>query len=127
MRVDRRAALRLLAYGAASPAAVPLVASPSEPETPFRHGVASGDPTQERLIIWTRVTPGPSGRRETVRWAVAEDEAGRRGGARGAVDTGPGRDFTVKAEVDGLEPGGTYFYRFQLGRQPSPAGRAPSA
>ena len=124
MRVDRRAALRLLAYGAASPAAVPLVASPSEPETPFRHGVASGDPTQERLIIWTRVTPGPSGRRETVRWAVAEDEAFRRVVARGAVDTGPERDFTVKAEVDGLEPGGTYFYRFQLGRQPSPAGRA---
>ena len=124
MRMDRRAALRLLAYGAASPAAIPLVASPSEPETPFRHGVASGDPTQERLIIWTRVTPPPSGRRQIVRWTVAEDPGFRRVAAHGWLDTGPERDFTVKVDVDGLHPGRTYFYRFQLGREVSMPGRA---
>ncbi len=124
MRIDRRAALRLLAYGAASPAGVPLVASPSEAETPFRHGVASGDPTQERLIIWTRVTPADAGRREPVRWVVAEDPAFRRIRARGVADTGPERDFTVKIDVGGLEPGRTWFYRFQLGRELSTTGRA---
>jgi alkaline phosphatase D len=124
MRLDRRAALRLLAYGAASPAAVPLVASPSEPTTPFRHGVASGDPTRQRLIIWTRITPGPSGRREAVRWMVAEDESFRRIRARGVADTGPERDFTVKIDVGGLEPGRLYWYRFQLGREVSTVGRA---
>ena len=124
MRVDRRAALRLLAYGAVAPAAVPLVASPSETETPFRHGVASGDPAQERLIIWTRVTPQADHRRETVNWQVAEDAAFRNVRRRGRVDTGPERDFTVKVDVDGLEPGRDYWYRFELGREVSASGRA---
>ena len=26
---------------------------------PFYHGVASGDPTSDAVIIWTRVTPDP--------------------------------------------------------------------
>ena len=124
MRVDRRAALRLLALGAASPAVVPLVASPSETETPFRHGVASGDPAQERLIIWTRVTPQADHRRESVRWLVAEDPAFRRVRRSGRFDTGPDRDFTVKVDVDRLEPGRTYWYRFELGRDVSTAGQA---
>ena len=124
MWLGRRAALRLLAYGAASPAALPLVASPSEPETPFRHGVAAGDPTQERLIIWTRVTPTTGRRRETVRWMVASDPAFHGVVARGAVDTGPERDFTVKADVGGLQPGRTWFYRFQLGSELSMTGQA---
>jgi alkaline phosphatase D len=124
MRVDRRAALRLLAYGAASPAAVPLVASPSEPITPFRHGVASGDPTQDRLIIWTRVTPGTGLGRRTVRWRVASDPGFHHVRRSGWAEAGPERDFTVKVDVDGLEPGRTWWYRFELGREVSPAGRA---
>ena len=124
MRMDRRAALRLLAYGAASPAAIPLVASPSEPVTPFRHGVASGDPTQDRLIIWTRVTPASGQAQRTVRWLLAEDPGFRRVRRSGFVDTGPDRDFTVKVDVDGLEPGRTWWYRFEIGGQTSPVGRA---
>jgi len=124
MRVDRRAALRFLAYGAASPAAVPLVASPSEAETPFRHGVAAGDPTQERLIVWTRVTPADPAHRALVRWAVAEDPDFHRIVARGAETAGPERDFTVKVDVAGLDPGRTYFYRFQFGREFSAVGKA---
>jgi alkaline phosphatase D len=124
MRVDRRAALRLLAYGAASPAAIPLIASPSEPSTPFRHGVASGDPTQERLIIWTRVTPANAARRTLVRWAVAGDPEFRDIVGQGRVDTGPERDFTVKVDVGGLQPGRRYFYRFQTGGELSMTGQA---
>jgi alkaline phosphatase D len=124
MRMDRRAALRLLAYGAASPAAVPLVASPSQPETPFRHGVAAGDPTQDRLIIWTRVTPPSGQKRQMVRWRVASDPLFRNVRRTGWVEAGPERDFTVKVDVDGLEPGRAWWYRFELGREVSPPGQA---
>ena len=124
MRVDRRAALRLLAYGAASPAAIPLVASPSEPSTPFRHGVAAGDPTQHRLIIWTRVTPADASRRAWVRWAAAADPGFHDIVGQGLVHTGPERDFTVKVDVGGLQPGRLYFYRFQLGGELSMIGQA---
>lgn len=122
--MDRRAALRLMAFGAVSPAAAPIFAAPAEPDTPFRHGVASGDPTSDRLIIWTRVTPPGAGRRALVRWIVAEDPELLRIVARGVHDTGPERDFTVKVDVAGLEPGRTYFYRFQFGREASATGRA---
>ena len=120
--MDRRAALRLMAFGAVSPAAAPILAAPSEHRSCFSHGVASGDPTQDRLIIWTRVTSPRS--RETVHWTVAEDPEFRRVRARGVFDTGPERDFTVKVDVGGLEPARTYWYRFGLGRELSPVGQS---
>ncbi len=124
MRLDRRSALRLLAFGAVSPAAVPVIAAPSEDRSSFRHGVAAGDPATDKLIIWTRATPHRPGGRVTVRWAVAEDPEFRRIRARGAVDTGPERDFTVKVDVGGLEPGRDYWYGFRAGQEGSPVGRA---
>jgi alkaline phosphatase D len=111
-----------MAFGAVSPAAAPILAAPSEHQSYFAHGVASGDPTQDRLIIWTRVTSPRS--RETVHWSLAEDPEFRRVRARGVFDTGAERDFTVKVDVGGLEPGRTYWYRFRLGREISPTGQA---
>ena len=68
----------------------------------FRHGVASGDPLQDRVILWTRVTPPASGARPAsieVRWQVASDERLTQVVARGAAPAAAERDFTVKVDA----------------------------
>ena len=93
-----------------------------EAGTAFRHGVASGDPLGDRVILWTRVS-GHSRSRVRVRWQVAKDPDFREVVARGRVRTGPERDYTVKVDADGLEPGTAYFYRFRAGGETSTTGR----
>jgi alkaline phosphatase D len=90
----------------------------------FRHGVASGDPLTDRVMLWTRATP----RVETpssvpVRWIVADDERLQRVVASGTVDTSSARDLTVKVDAGGLRPGRTYYYAFEAGGERSPIGR----
>ena len=87
----------------------------------FRHGVASGDPLADRVMLWTRVSvPSASA---NVRWVVARDPKLARVVARGELQTGAARDFTVKVDVDGLEPGMPYYYRFEADGAQSPVGR----
>ena len=43
--------------------------------------------------------------------------------ARGEQQTGASRDFTVKVDVGGLEPGTTYYYRFEAAKAQSAIGR----
>jgi alkaline phosphatase D len=92
----------------------------------FLHGVASGDPLQDRVILWTRVTPPPTrsaiGPIE-VDWRVATDERLAQVVARGTAAAAPGRDFTIKVDAAGLQPGRTYYYAFDAGGQQSPVGR----
>lgn len=87
----------------------------------FPHGVASGDPQADRVMLWTRVT-GVS-RPTRVNWTIARDpefsDVVNSGHQRTSVD----RDFTVKVDADGLESGTTYYYRFSSGGNHSPAGR----
>ena len=90
--------------------------------TAFRHGVASGDPLDDRVILWTRVS-GQDKPRVRVRWQVAKDPEFGEVVAGGRVRTGPERDYTVKVDASGLEPGTVYFYRFRLGRDISTTGR----
>lgn len=88
----------------------------------FRHGVASGDPLTDRVLLWTRVSvEGCESVR--VRWIVATDPRLSRVVARGEGETGGARDFTVKVDVTGLEPGTTYYYAFESGKARSPIGR----
>lgn len=93
---------------------------------PFRHGVASGDPLTDRVMIWTRVTPDRSGPLD-VSWLVASDRSLRTVIARGVARTGAERDFTVKVDVGGLEPGTTYYYQFSVPAGRSPVGRTKTA
>src|SRR5687767_14837056 len=79
----------------------------------FRHGVASGDPLSDRVILWTRVTPREETREQTVSWVVARDQKLAQIVARGEARTGAARDFTVKLDARGLDPGTTYYYRFE--------------
>jgi alkaline phosphatase D len=87
----------------------------------FQHGVASGDPTQTSVILWTRVTPAARGV-VPVRWSIARDPAFKDVVRRGVVRTGPERDYTVKVDVEGLEAGQQYYYWFSAGSAVSRGG-----
>lgn len=80
---------------------------------PFYHGVASGDPLADRVIIWTRITPD-SGNflPKTVNWKVATDTGFTNVVKFGTVTTDSSRDYTVKVDVTGLQAGTTYYYVF---------------
>jgi alkaline phosphatase D len=102
--------------------------------TAFAHGVASGDPLPDGVLLWTRVTPVPEARPGSgigpviqVRWEVAADPAFARPVAVGEVSTGPDRDHTVKVEVRGLTPATTYWYRFGHAGAWSVTGRTATA
>lgn len=88
----------------------------------FKHGIASGDPLSDRVIIWTRVTASAPGTLN-VDWEVASDEGFGIIVARGTTSTGPERDYTVKVDAFGLQAASTYFYRFAMGSDRSPVGR----
>jgi len=88
----------------------------------FAHGVASGDPLKDRVILWTRVTV-PNRRPVTVQYRVATDPSLATLVQTGSVITDASRDHTVKIDAAGLEPGRTYYYQFNVGAVRSPVGR----
>ena len=88
----------------------------------FAHGVASGDPLADRVILWTRVTPSAPGN-FNVGWELSSDANFGAILGRGAVPTGPAQDYTVKIDVTGLQPASRYYYRFTYGAERSPVGR----
>lgn len=115
------------AAGAASREWLAHAQAPDAPaEGLFRHGVASGDPLADRLILWTRVTPADlrAPAAIDVAWRLASDARLEAVVARGSVRTSAERDFTVKVDVGGLEPGRTYYYAFDAAGQRSPVGRS---
>lgn len=77
---------------------------------PFYHGVASGDPLTDRVIIWTRVTTGNT--TENVGWQIATDTTFATIINSGTVTTDSSTDYTVKVDVTGLQPNTWYYYRF---------------
>ena len=130
--LDRRRFLGGAAAVAAS-AAVPVsvrslaAAAPDPGLAPFLHGVASGDPLPDGVILWTRVAPPGPGAVVTVRWLVASDPQLRRVVRTGTAQARPGRDHTVKVDAGGLRPSTTYYYAFEaLGRR-SMVGRTRTA
>jgi len=88
----------------------------------FEHGVASGDPLQDRVILWTRVTPENEGA-VRVRYQVASDPQMAQVLIDEWVVTDASRDYTVKVDPVGLSPGTSYYYRFEAGETWSPIGR----
>lgn len=79
---------------------------------PFYHGVASGDPYPESVVIWTRVTPDTQLPSITGTWEMAIDSTFNEIVQSGKFETDTTKDYTVKIIVNELEPGTTYFYRF---------------
>lgn len=88
----------------------------------FRHGVASGDPLKDAVILWTRVS-GASGESLALNWQVARDEAMTDIVASGAVTTDADRDYTVKVDARGLPDDTVLYYRFAVDDKVSPVGR----
>ena len=87
----------------------------------FKHGVASGDPLTDRVVLWTRVTtPAPA---VSVRWRVGTDETLSKIVASGSTQTSDARDWTVKVDAGGLRPGRIYYYAFDANGDHSPVGR----
>ncbi len=79
---------------------------------PFYHGVASGDPLSDRVIIWTRVTPTVVGS-ISVTWQMATDTVFAHVINSGTVTTDSNSDYTVKVDVTGLSANSWYYYRFK--------------
>ncbi len=94
---------------------------------PFYHGVASGDPLHDRIIIWTRVTPENQVPLIEVKWEVSASLDFSTLTASGNFTTSPDRDYTVKEDVLGLEAGQYYYYRFVALGSTSPVGRMKTA
>ena len=123
----------LLVLGAVSAAAASLPrgawSQPRFAANPFTMGVASGSPTSDSLVLWTRLhgkgaawnglAQGPV----AVRWELAHDEQFARMVQSGQVSATPELAHCVHAEVSGLEPDRWYFYRFMAGDALSPVGR----
>ena len=127
----RSAAIAAAAF--ASPFPLAAIARPRFKSDPFTLGVASGAPTSDGVVIWTRLAPEPLAGGGVdpvpleVRWEVSSDERFHRIVRRGRVAATPERAHTVNVDVDGLEPGRTYFYRFHAGEAASPPGRTRTA
>ena len=90
----------------------------------FTHGVASGDPLSNKLIVWTRAVPS-SGELATITVQLALDKEFKKPVyEKGLLSTNADRDFTLKFDVINLEPDTTYYYRFLSKDNISPVGRS---
>lgn len=131
MSIDRRGFLKSSAAGlaAASLGASGCTTWPSGDDAAsadcFQHGIASGDPLVDRVILWTRVTPRALEVNTPIRasWWVAQDADGQDVIRSGEAFARPDRDFTIKVDVEGLEPGTDYYYAFAVGEKRSAIGR----
>ncbi len=95
---------------------------------PFAHGVASGDPLADRVIIWTRITEAEPGSPLPVTWEVASSpDFNNDLVASGSQTAGPEHDWTVKVDVTGLQAATTYYYRFTTFGVTSMVGRTRTA
>lgn len=83
----------------------------NESMAPFYHGVASGDATSDKVIIWTRITTdAPSA---NVNWRIAKDSLFTNIVDEGIFVTDGSRDYTVKVDVQDLDENTFYFYEFE--------------
>lgn len=93
---------------------------------PFYHGVASGDPSSDGVILWTRVTPDSEGPVD-VTWEISETSDFASVLQTGSFQTNGGRDYTVKVPVSGLAASKHYYYRFSALGGVSMVGRTKTA
>ncbi len=92
----------------------------------FDHGVASGDPLSDRVILWTRATPlGDFDENKDVKvdLEVAEDEAFTNIIRKEKISTSKDHDYTLKVDLQDLKPAKVYYYRFRGKNPVSDTGR----
>jgi alkaline phosphatase D len=88
----------------------------------FDHGVASGDPLHDAIILWTRISGG-TGEGLTVKWQIARDPDMQDVLRHGSVRTNQRRDYTIKADARNLPAGTSLYYQFDVGGTLSEVGR----
>jgi len=122
----RRAVLGAMVALGATPLRV-LAAPFTAQADPFALGVASGDPSRDGFVLWTRLV-GPDAHplragSIPVRYEVAEDEGFRNIVRTGALNAHPEAAHSIHLELTGLRPGRPYHYRFHALGATSPVGR----
>jgi len=129
---NRRDFFKRSSSAAVALAAVPALplhatAAPSrfvDPRAIFAHGVASGDPLADRVILWTRVSSASSKVPSVpVNYVIATDPGLMNVVSEGSLQTSAAADYTVKVDATGLAPNTTYYYRFKALGVNSPVGR----
>src|ERR1043165_1203873 len=90
---------------------------------PFYHGVASGDPLSDRVILWTRITLDPVVDPVQVNWQIATDTTFGTVVNSGSTSTDSSKDYTIKIDATGLQPNTWYYYRFSYDTFKSIIGR----
>ncbi|MDP9141274.1 MAG: alkaline phosphatase D family protein [Pseudomonadota bacterium] len=135
--LSRRDFLRRAALGSVALGSLPMLPAcgssdgaggrgPDGGDLEFRHGVASGDPLADRVMLWTRVSGMDSGS-VSVSYSVWSDPSLSQLVTSGSASTDASRDYTVKVDVGGLQPGTSYYYRFDAGSAQSLVGRTRTA
>jgi len=135
--MSRRRLIRSFGASAAAmflPRSTQAFAQPAFSASPFRLGIAAGDPAPDGFVIWTRLAPDPLTQGYgmapvpvEVAFEVAADEGFADVVRRGSAVARPELGHSVHVEVAGLQPARPYWYRFAAGGQRSPAGRARTA
>ncbi|HEY8546868.1 MAG TPA: alkaline phosphatase D family protein [Acidimicrobiales bacterium] len=106
---------------------------PRLPDGLFSLGVASGDPDDHSVVLWTRLAPDPLNGGGmppgdvTVQWEVADDARFRRIVKKGRATARAQWAHSVHVTVEGLKAGRWYHYRFVCDDQVSPVGRTRTA
>jgi alkaline phosphatase D len=96
------------------------------PESTFSHGIASGDPLADAVILWTRITTDSEDPVEVL-WEISETPDFATVYASGLASATAARDWTVKVDATCLRPGLTWYYRFQALGRTSVTGRTRTA
>jgi alkaline phosphatase D len=140
--ITRRSLLRAAGCAASAALAPSLIGcaapGPRWREDPFALGVASGDPSPDGFVLWTRLAPEPlspdpatpggmSGGAVPVAYEIAADPAMRNVLRRGTALAEPRLAWSVHVEISGLAPARPYWYRFAAGSAESRIGRAMTA
>ncbi len=110
-----------------------LLAQPRFDRNPFTLGIASGYPQPGGIVLWTRLAPdalnggGMPDAAVEVTWEIADNEAFRNVLRKGVERATPELAHSVHAEISGLQPARTYWYRFHAGAATSTVGRFRTA
>jgi alkaline phosphatase D len=106
---------------------------PKIADNPFTLGVASGDPTPDGIVLWTRLAPKPTSgggmpaERIDVEWQVSTDERMSTVVKKGRATATPDLGHSVHVDVRGLDPARWYWYQFRAGSHASTIGRTRTA
>lgn len=102
------------------PQLIPLL---NPKNAPFYHGVASGDPSANSIVIWTKVVLPNKINEATIEWEIAKDSLFTKKIASGKKLTDETLDFTLKVLVENLKPNSSYYYRFKYSNTYSQTGQ----